>query len=35
MMNSIESRSPFLNKDLIEFAINRIPSSIKIVDGRK
>jgi len=35
MMNSIESRSPFLNKDLIEFAFNRIPSSIKIVDGRK
>lgn len=35
MMNSIESRSPFLNKNLIEFAFNRIPSSFKIVEGNK
>ena len=29
MINSIENRSPFLDKNLVEFAFNEIPSSLK------
>ena len=29
MINSLENRSPFLDKNLVEFAFNEVPSSLK------
>jgi asparagine synthase (glutamine-hydrolysing) len=35
MMNSLEVRSPFLDKDLIEFAFNKVPSNLKANSTQK
>ena len=35
MLNSLEVRSPFLDKDLIEFAFNKVPSNLKANSTQK
>ena len=35
MLNSLEVRSPFLDKDLIEFAFNKVPSNLKADSTQK
>ncbi|MBL0192363.1 MAG: asparagine synthase (glutamine-hydrolyzing) [Saprospiraceae bacterium] len=30
MLNSLETRAPFLDKDLVEFAYSKVPSSLKV-----
>ena len=35
MANSLEIRSPFLDKSLIEFAFTEIPSSLKVSNGQR
>ena len=35
MFNSLEVRSPFLDKDLIEFAFNKVPSNLKANSTQK
>lgn len=35
MANSIEGRSPFLDKDILDFSLNDLPNSLKINNGNK
>jgi asparagine synthase (glutamine-hydrolysing) len=35
MLNSLEMRSPMLDRELIEFAFGRVPSKAKVLDGNK
>ena len=35
MANSLEIRSPFLDKSLVEFAFTEIPSSLKVSQGQR
>ncbi len=35
MLNSLEIRSPMLDRELVEFAFGRVPSHLKVSDGNK
>jgi asparagine synthase (glutamine-hydrolysing) len=35
MMNSLEIRAPFLDKNLIDFAFRSVPTHLKVADGNK
>lgn len=35
MMNSLEIRAPFLDKNLIDFAFKKVPSNLKVSNGNK